>query len=233
MPARKSTAKDIPVVPLDLAPMEALLVETLPASGDWQYEPKWDGFRCLSFRDGDHVELKSKSGKSLARFFPEVVANLASLPARHFVLDGELVISVDGDLSFDALQMRLQPAASRIRHLSNETPAVLVAFDCLMMERLKSLAGQAFVQRRDALEQFFSRFGRAHGIALSPFTRDRGEAERWVSEQRSAIDGIVAKRLDLPYRPGERAMLKIKRLRTADCVVGGFRQRSPRATSRR
>ncbi len=228
MPPRKPKAKILSGVPFDLAPMEALLVEELPSSGDWQFEPKWDGFRCLAFRDGKRVELMSKSGKSLSRFFPEVAANLAALPVRRFVIDGELVISVNGDLSFDALQMRLHPAESRILRLSKETPAVLIAFDCLLKEGGKSLINEPLVHRRGALERFFAEAGQPRGLALSPYTRDLREADRWLSEHRSAIDGIVAKQLDAAYTPGQRTMLKVKRLRTADCVVGGFRYESGR-----
>lgn len=209
-------------VPLTLRPMEVQLVGQLPTSGQWQYEPKWDGFRCLAFRCNDQVELRSKSGKSLSRFFPEVVANLAVVPRRDFVLDGELTVTVDGQLSFDALQSRLHPAQSRIQRLARETPANLVAFDCLMVDG-RSLLEHPFAERRAALEDFFVGLDAHAGIVLSPYTRDRSKAKRWLSKRQVGIDGIVAKRLDERYLAGERAMLKIKLLRTVDCVVGGFR----------
>ena len=126
-------------VPLSLAPMEARIASELPRDGGWQFEPKWDGFRCLAFRAGDEVEIKAKSGKSLSRFFPEVVTNVGSLPPNTFVLDGELVLPIDGALSFDALQMRLHPADSRIERLSRETPASLILFDCLLKEPGRAL----------------------------------------------------------------------------------------------
>src|SRR6185295_8653916 len=142
-------------IPLDLEPMEAKLVGELPKDGGWQYEPKWDGFRCLAFRAGDAVEIKAKSGKSLARFFPEVLANLRALAAKTFVLDGELVIPVDGGLSFDALQMRLHPAESRITRLAAETPATFVVFDCLLRKAGHPLLAKPFENRRAVLEGFF------------------------------------------------------------------------------
>ena len=141
-------------IPLDLAPMEAKLVSELPKDAGWQYEPKWDGFRCLAFRAGDEVEIRAKSGKSLSRFFPEVLGNLRALPVKNFVLDGELVIPVKGGLSFDALQMRLHPAASRITRLSAETPATLIVFDCLLRKSGEPLLAKPFEERRAALEAF-------------------------------------------------------------------------------
>jgi ATP-dependent DNA ligase len=211
-------------IPLSLAPMEAQLVADLPIGPGWQFEPKWDGFRCLAFRARGEVELKAKSGKSLARFFPEVLDNLRAIPARQFVLDGELVIPVDGDLSFDALQMRLHPATSRIRRLAQETPATLVAFDCLLRRSRQSLLQRAFEERRAALEAFLA--CNHEGVSLTPFTRNLRKAKSWLGRRQLALDGVVAKRLDLPYKAGERVMLKVKHLRTADCVVGGFRYAS-------
>jgi ATP-dependent DNA ligase len=208
-------------VPLTLAPMEAMLAPELPKEPGWQFEPKWDGFRCLAFRAGRDVEIKAKSGKSLSRFFPEALDNLRALPAKQFVLDGELVIPVEGELSFDALQMRLHPAESRIRRLAQETPATFVAFDCLLRKARQPLLDRPFQERRSALEAFLARD--RNGIALTPFTRDLRKARSWLARRQLALDGVIAKRLDMPYRPGEREMLKVKRLRTADCVVGGFR----------
>lgn len=213
-------------VPTDLEPMEARLVEALPREPGWQYEPKWDGFRCLVFRDGSEIELKAKSGKSLNRFFPDAVRTLAALPMKKLVLDGELLIGIDGEFSFDALQMRLHPAASRVAKLSAEQPATFVAFDCLLDARGKSLLAAPFERRREALEAVFERTGETEYFALTPFTRDVKKADRWLKGAQVQTDGVIAKRLDLGYEPGERAMLKVKRLRTADCVVGGFRYES-------
>ena len=201
--------------------MEALLAAELPAGDGWQFEPKWDGFRCLARRDGDEVTLTSKAGKPLARYFPEVVDMLRGLKAKRFLLDGELIISVGDALSFDALQLRLHPAESRIRKLSAETPAELMAFDLLELDG-KSLTADPLSQRRTKLEQFF-RKNRVEGLQLSPMTDDRRTALDWLKRSGGALDGVIAKRTDLDYRPGERAMVKVKQQRTADCVVGGFR----------
>jgi ATP-dependent DNA ligase len=211
-------------IPLNLAPMEAKLVTELPTEAGWQFEPKWDGFRCLAYRAGGDVEIKAKSGKSLSRFFPEVLENLRALSPKTFVLDGELVIPVDGALSFDALQMRLHPAESRIVRLSKETPATFIVFDCLLRKARQSLLLEAFEQRRAALEAL----GEEAGLTITPFTRDMRKAEKWLNDRQVSVDGVVAKRLDLAYQAGERAMLKVKRLRTADCVVGGFRYETGR-----
>jgi ATP-dependent DNA ligase len=212
---------DLPV-PLDLATMEAKLVDEIPTEPGWRFEPKWDGFRCLAFRAGDEVELKAKSGKPLGRYFPDVVALLKSLPVDRFVVDGELVIAAGGELSFDALQSRLHPAESRVRKLAVETPASYVLFDCLMDGR-RSLVDTPFTQRRATLEALFASFGPQPRLRLSPGTADPDKAACWLAESGAGRDGVVAKRLDGPYAPGERAMLKIKRMRTLDCVVGGFR----------
>jgi ATP-dependent DNA ligase len=203
--------------------MEARQVDELPRDRGWQFEPKWDGFRCLARRDGATVELLGRSGKSLARYFPEMVAALAALPLRRFTFDGELVIPVGKVLAFDALQMRLHPAESRIRKLAAETPARLIVFDLLRSPK-GDLAGKPLVERRAAPERLFAELGEQGHFRLSPATTRRAEAERWLARAGGgALDGVVAKRLDEPYRAGERAMLKIKCLRTADCVVGGFR----------
>ena len=214
-------------IPTDYAPMEARAVSELPEGDKWQYEPKWDGFRCLAFRDGKDVELRSKSGQPLARYFPEVVESLRALPAKRFVLDGELVIPVGRDLSFDALLLRIHPAASRVAKLSAETPARYVVFDLLVDERGRNLATEPLEERRAALEAFAAVNFRGHrDITLSPATRDIDMAREWLSG-RSGTDGVMAKRLDLRYRSGERTgMQKIKRIRTVDCVVGGFRYAS-------
>jgi ATP-dependent DNA ligase len=201
--------------------MEARLVDALPEGDGWQFEPKWDGFRALAVRDGALVDLWSKSGKPLGRYFPDVVEMLAGLSGRRFVLDGELVIPVGGRLSFAALQARLHPAASRVARLVAEAPAQLILFDCLRIDS-KDLADAPLSERRAALEAFHA--GAATpGVLLSPCTRDGATAQSWLDRSGGALDGIVAKRRDEPYRPGERAMLKLKQLRTADCVVGGYR----------
>jgi ATP-dependent DNA ligase len=210
-------------LPLDIAtpPMEAKAVDALPEGAGWQYEPKWDGFRCLFFREGAEVALMSKAGKPLQRFFPEVAATAAALPGDRLVLDGELIIPIGEILSFDALQMRLHPAQSRIRRLAAETPAQLMLFDMLACGD-ERIADRPLHARRTALERFHREAGR-HDLLLSPCTQDREVALSWLDRAGAALDGVVAKRRDAPYAPGERAMLKVKRLRTADCVVGGFR----------
>jgi ATP-dependent DNA ligase len=214
------------------APMEARVVDEIPVGPGWQYEPKWDGFRCLAFRDGDRIELQSKSGQPLARYFPEVVANLRSLSARTFVLDGELVIPVDGHLSFDDLLQRIHPAASRVERLSRERPAVLIVFDLLVDAAGRSLVDRPLRERRPRLEGFAAKLlaGR-DDVRLSPATEDAGQAQAWLDTAGPTLDGIVAKRVDLPYQTGERTgMQKVKRRRTADCVVGGFRYASNSST---
>jgi ATP-dependent DNA ligase len=210
-------------VPLDLATMEAKLVETIPSEPGWRFEPKWDGFRCLAYRAGDEVLLKAKSGKPLDRFFPDVVELLRGLPVERFVVDGELMIAVDGAFSFEALQMRLHPAASRVRKLAAEQPAAFTWFDCLLAETGPSLVEAPLTQRRRALEALHGKCGPHGFIHLSPWTDDREQACGWLETADVTLDGVIAKQADGPYVPGERAMLKIKRIRTADCVVGGFR----------
>ena len=203
--------------------MEARLVDELPEEPGWQFEPKWDGFRCLAFCAGEGIELRAKSGKPLTRYFPEMAAVLRGLPPSSFVLDGELAIPVGDTFSFDALQMRLHPAESRIKKLAAETPAILFAFDLLAPCDGESLLQTPLLQRRAALEAFFRSIGPVEALRLSPFTRDLAEARRWLEASGGALDGVIAKRLDDTYQPGERAMLKVKKRRTADCVVGGFR----------
>lgn len=212
-------------IPLDLAPMEDASVKALPEGADWQFEPKWDGFRCLAFRAGRTVELKAKSGKSLTRFFPDVHENLLALPVSDFVVDGEILIEVDGRFAFDALQNRLHPARSRVEMLATRHPAMLVAFDCLLAAKAERLIDKPFAERRAALEAMLPR---GKGVALTPFTLSRTTAQRWLERPDAARDGVIAKRLDLAYRPGERAMQKVKPLRTADCVMGWFRYETGR-----
>ncbi len=218
--AKKKSAS---AITYDTAPMEAKLVDALPTDDGWQFEPKWDGFRCLAFRDGDAVELRAKSGKTLSRYFPEVVAGLRALPVKHFVIDGELAIPIGTGLSFDALQLRLHPAESRVRKLASETPAIFILFDCLMDPEKTNLMAEPLSERRAALEAFYASLSAPELLRLSPYTRSRSEAQRWLDRAGGALDGVIAKRIDGPYVSGERAMLKVKCMRTADCVVGGFR----------
>jgi len=206
-------------LPLDTAPMEAKLVEALPSGDGWQFEPKWDGFRCLLFKSDKDVDLRAKSGKPLSRYFPDVVERVKAMPQKRFVLDGELVIVENGSFSFEALQLRLHPAASRVAKLAAAQPAQVLLFDVLHDGR-RSLIDKPLVERRATLEKFYRK---APCIQLSPYTRDVKVARGWLKRSGTAMDGVIAKRLDGAYIEGERAMLKVKRLRTADCVVGGFR----------
>ncbi|MFN2382809.1 MAG: ATP-dependent DNA ligase [Gemmatimonadota bacterium] len=206
-------------------PMEAQSVEELPTGAGWQYEPKWDGFRCLAFRDGKAIQLQAKSGKPLGRYFPDVVALVAGLAPKRFVLDGEIVVPAGDRLDFDALLQRIHPAASRVQKLATETPAFLVAFDLLVDEKGNSLVEAPLSARRRALEAFAAaHLGGGAGIRLSPATRSLTVARRWLTSPGGNLDGVIAKRLDAPYGAGERtAMQKIKRYKSADCIVGGFR----------
>ncbi|MEP6820343.1 MAG: ATP-dependent DNA ligase [bacterium] len=214
----------LPIKP-PYAPMDALLVSEIPAGDNWEYEPKWDGFRCLAFRDGEGIELQSKSGQSLGRYFPEIVAALLKLKATKFVLDGELVIPVKTGFSFDDLLQRIHPAASRVARLAKETPAHLIVFDLLVDDAGKPLQDLPLGKRRPKLESFARKYlAKNSVIELSPKTNDIAIAREWLSTTGIKLDGVIAKRLDLPYRSGERdGMQKVKRIRTADCVVGGFR----------
>jgi ATP-dependent DNA ligase len=228
MNARKTPGVEFPdfyLLRLDAAPMEAKSAESLPNErGTWQFEPKWDGFRCMAFKDHGAVELRGKSGTSLSRYFPEVVAALQETPFERFVVDGELVIELNGRMTFDALQARLHPAETRIRRLSEETPARLILFDMLVGPDGSSLTALPLTERRRALETFGEEASMAGKLIVTPCTRDLAEATEWLNDfGRDGRDGVVAKRLDGPYLSGERAMIKVKRLRTADCVVGGFR----------
>ena len=206
------------------APMEALSVDTIPEGKDWQYEPKWDGFRCLLFRDGDTIELQSKSGQSLTRYFPELGAAAAALKAKRFVLDGEIVVPDGRAFSFDALLQRIHPAASRVKKLAAETPALMIVFD-LLAEGKEDLTGDALSDRRKTLEAFAKKTFKGHKtFRLSPATTKIADAKNWLKQVGATLDGIIAKRRDLPYTSGNRhGMQKIKNYRSADCVVGGFR----------
>ena len=206
-------------------PAEARSVTEIPGGDGWLYEPKWDGFRCLVFRKGDQVLLQSKAGQPLGRYFPELVESVKQMNDSRFVLDGEVVIYSGAHLSFDALLMRIHPAASRIRKLSAETPATLMCFDLLVDAQGKLLIDVPLSERRARLERFFERMPSNGMLRLSPASEERADADKWMEELASmGLDGIIAKRLDAKYASGERtAMVKIKRIRTADCVVGGFR----------
>jgi ATP-dependent DNA ligase len=216
---------DLPVTP-PLPPMEARSTHELP-DGDWIFEPKWDGFRCLVFRDHGTVELQSKSSKSLTRYFPDVVDRVLAVGARQFVLDCELLVPRGDDVAFDLLLQRIHPAESRVRRLAEETPASLVAFDLLARGSTRSFLDRPLTDRRAALEALDDRFLRSvSGVHLSPSTTDRDRARHWF-EELSGVDGVMAKDPGREYASGSRdAMWKVKRRRTADCVVGGFRYSS-------
>jgi ATP-dependent DNA ligase len=208
------------------SPMEAKSVDELPTGTGWQFEPKWDGFRCIAFRKGKRVRLQSKSGRPLERFFPEVVAMLLELKAKQFVLDGEIVVPIKGRFSFDDLLMRMHTAASRVAKLSRETPARYIVFDLLVDESGASRVKESLLERRKALVAFARRFfPRRARLGLSPATRNRTTARTWLMKgSRVELDGVIAKRADEPYHSGDReGMVKVKRRKSADCVVGGFR----------
>ena len=207
-----------------LPPMEALSVDQAPVGDEWQYEPKWDGFRCLVFRDGDKITLQSKAGKPLTRYFPDVVEAVRALGAKHFVLDGEIVVPEGRAFSFDALLQRIHPAASRVEKLAKETPALIIVFDLLADDR-NVLTDKVLPVRRKRLEAFAkNNFSKAGRLRLSPSTTKLSEAKKWLAHVGATLDGIVAKRRDMPYSSGNRhGMQKIKNYRSADCVVGGFR----------
>lgn len=206
-------------------PMETLLVDEIPVGQHWQYEPKWDGFRCLVFRDMDGVQLQSKSGQPLTRYFPELAEMFQKLKAKQFILDGEIAVPIERRFSFDELLQRIHPARSRVLKLAKEHPALFVAFDLLAGADGKSLVRKTLRERRAALEEFARKyFPGGEQLRLSPATTSLKIAKRWFETVGGDLDGIIAKRLDCDYKSGERScMQKIKRLRTADCVVGGFR----------
>jgi ATP-dependent DNA ligase len=221
---RISSAMSLPLHP-PFPPMEALSVDEVPAGAEWQYEPKWDGFRCLVFRDGDHVELQSKAGQPLARYFPEVVEAVLAVPAERFVLDSEIVIPDEDGFSFDALLQRLHPAASRVKKLAVATPAILIVFDLLVGADGVSLVDRPLSERRGLLEEFAARhLAKCEKLRLSPVVTQIAKTRDWLAGVGATLDGIMAKRRDLPYCSGNReGMQKIKNYRSADCVVGGFR----------
>ena len=203
-----------------LTPMLARLARELPVGG-YLYEPKWDGFRCLAFRDGADVDLRSRNGRPLARYFPELVEALRALPDDRFAIDGEIVVASAVEFDFTALLARLHPAASRVERLRRETPAQLIAFDVLRAGGL-DLQSQPFTTRRRVLEELLGSAGPP--LFVTQLTEDPAEAARWLDRfQGGGIDGVVAKHRELRYEPGRRSMVKVKREHTADCVVAGFR----------
>ena len=215
------------MLPLDFnyAPMEAKKAKELPVGANWQYEPKWDGFRCLAFKDDIMIKLVSKSGQDLTRYFPEVVQCLGKLKSKSFVLDGELVIAQKDIFSFDQLLQRIHPAQSRINKLSVDIPATFIIFDLLVDQSGKLLTEKTLEERRTLLELFAKKFISAgNDIILSPICTDINLIEDWHKNFGHKLDGIIAKDKTLSYQSGTRkGMVKVKWLRTADCVVGGFR----------
>jgi ATP-dependent DNA ligase len=205
--------------------MEALSVDQIPSGPEWQYEPKWDGFRCLVFRNGGRIELQSKAGQPLTRYFPELVEDIRRVKAEKLVLDSEIVVPVERTFSFDALLQRIHPAQSRVNKLARETPALIIAFDLLLDGEGKPLIDLPLSERRRKLDLLAPKYFRGtKRIRLSPATSKLVEAKRWLDRVGATLDGIIAKRRDLPYRSGDRSgMQKIKNYRSADCVVGGFR----------
>ncbi|HEV3400533.1 MAG TPA: ATP-dependent DNA ligase [Acidimicrobiales bacterium] len=210
----------LPVMP-PVRPMLAKLSRELPDDAGLVYEPKWDGFRCIVFRDGDEVELGSRNERPLTRYFPELADPIRTTLPERCVLDGEVVIATDGGLDFEALLQRIHPAESRIRLLARDTPASFVAFDLLALGD-DDLRERPFAERRALLETTLA--GARPPVHLTPATDDPAVAARWFDRFEGAgLDGVVAKRVDLAYRENERVMLKVKHQRTADCVVAGFR----------
>src|SRR4051794_15649570 len=204
--------------------MLARLVRDLP-DGELAYEPKWDGFRCLAFRERDDVDLRSRHSRPLARYFPELAAAFAALPVDPLVIDGEVLVLVDGRFDFASLMARLHPAASRVKELARQTPAVFVAFD-LLAAGPDDLRARPFAERRARLEELLATA--RSPLHLTPMTQDREVARHWLDAFRGAgLDGVVAKPLDQPYAGGARAMWKVKHARTADCVVAGARVGEP------
>ncbi|WP_447980393.1 ATP-dependent DNA ligase [Candidatus Nitrospira bockiana] len=220
-------------VPIPLPPMEALRRDRLPDGEGWQFEPKWDGFRCLVYRSGAAVALQSKAGQPLARYFPELVSLFQSLTPDSFVLDGEIVILREGRLSFDDLLLRIHPAASRVAKLAVQSPATYVAFD-LLHDPLGPLLDRPLVERRRRLEAFMRSLPPSPSLQLSPKSEDRRVAQQWFEDFGPfGLDGVMAKKRGEPYRAGQRdAMIKVKHVKSADCVVAGFRYAAGKAARR-
>jgi len=228
-PPRKRDRK-----PTSLVAMEARSVDEIPRGKEWQYEPKWDGFRCLLSRDGGSVDLRSKSGEDLARYFPEIVAAALNLKADRFTLDGEFVVPQGKGFSFDALLQRIHPAASRVKKLAQDTPALYLVFDLLASAKEKQLADKPLSERRPALEAFAKANLKGGSFRLSPATPSYATAKKWLAQSGGGSDGVIAKRADLPYQAGNRdGMQKIKKYRSADCVVGGFRYATNKLAGRK
>jgi ATP-dependent DNA ligase len=211
-------------IPIDMEPMLSAPADGIPAGEGWTYEPKWDGFRTLVFRDGDQVELVSRGARPMTRYFPELVPAFRALKADRIVLDGELIVVGERGLDFGALQQRIHPADSRVRMLSAATPAWYVAFDVLA-EGDTDLRAEPLGERRKRLERLLK--GAKPPIFLTPFTRDHKTAEEWFEQFEGAgLDGVMAKSWKGAYVPGKRLWVKIKHQRTADCVVIGWRKSS-------
>jgi ATP-dependent DNA ligase len=222
MPATKrATPAPAPPIAAPIEPMLARIADALPPEGAFLYEPKWDGFRAIVFRGDDDVYIQSRDGRPLDRYFPELHAALIERLPAGCVIDGEIVIARDGALDFDALQMRLHPAASRVARLAKETPSAFIAFDVLATQGT-ALTAATQRERRAVLEELLA--GVKPPVYLTPVTRDRAVASQWLARFEGAgLDGVMAKPEEGPYLPGQRAMLKVKHVRTADCVVAGFR----------
>jgi ATP-dependent DNA ligase len=207
-----------------IEPMEAELVERIPEGPNWQYEPKWDGFRCLLFRERDGIFLQSKAGQPLARYFPEITRAAESLKPKCWILDGELAVPMGPSFSFDQLLQRIHPAASRVAKLAKETPAIYIAFDLLMTEKKEVLLTSPLLERRKHLEYFAKNFQHSKTFFLSPMTLDIERVRAWLKTTGDNLDGIVCKQRDSGYQSGvSAAFQKVKSYRSIDCVVGGFR----------
>lgn len=216
----EQSGQEFPITP-PIAPMLAKLADGLPEAGSLLFEPKWDGFRAIVFRGATDLFIQSRDLKPLDRYFPELHASLLETLPSGCVIDGEIVITTPNGLDFDALQLRLHPAASRAAKLAKDTPASFVGFDLLAADG-HNLMHAPQHERRALLERLLARIGKP--VYLTPMTRDRGLAARWLDDFEGAgLDGVIAKPADAPYQPGKRAMFKVKHARTADCVVAGFR----------
>jgi ATP-dependent DNA ligase len=207
-----------------IEPMEAVQVDEIPEDGDWQYEPKWDGFRCLIFRRDSDVYLQSKAGQPLGRYFPEIVRAAEDLKPKWWVLDGELALPVGLSFSFDQLLQRIHPAASRVTRLAKETPAIYIAFDLLMVTKQDVLMDTPLSKRCCRLEEFSKNFRTSERFRLSPNSLELKQVKAWFREIGNNLDGVVCKQRDSGYVSGvSAAFQKVKNYRSIDCVVGGFR----------